>query len=265
MTRMEMIILSLLLLAGCAATADRPAGQDLSEASPSPSPASAGDANEAVMSDFDALDKEFEKQKVTVADPLEGLNRFMFQFNDTLYFCVLKPVAQAYCRVTAEPVRVGVRNFFHNLTTPVRFVSCLVQGKVEVAGMEFGRFVVNTTWGILGVADPAKERLDLDPNDDEDMGQALAVRGVGNGFYIVWPLLGPSTLRDSVGLVGDQFLNPLGYLRPWVAYTAVSAVRVTNETSLSLGQYESLKAAAIEPYSAIRDAYIQYRAKSIQR
>ena len=125
--------------------------------------------------------------------------------------------------------------------------------------------MVNTTWGVLGVADPAKDRLGLEVSDDEDLGQFLGSQGVGNGLYIVWPLWGPSTLRDSVGLVGDQFLSPLSYLRRWDTYLAIFAVKATNEASLHLGDYESLKSAAIEPYTACRDAYIQYRAKQIQQ
>jgi len=199
-----------------------------------------------------------------VPDPLEGWNRVMFQVNDKVYFWVLKPVAQAYQQISPLPVRTGVRNFFHNLSTPVRFTGCFLQGKDDDAGREFGRFMVNTTWGILGVADPAKDRLGLEVSDDEDLGQVLGVYGAANGFYIVWPLWGPSTLRDSVGLLGDLVLNPVSYLRRWDTYLAVSGVKVTNDASLHLGDYESLKSAAIEPYTSFRDAYIQYRAKQIQ-
>jgi len=139
-----------------------------------------------------------------------------------------------------------------------------MQGKGDDAGKEFGRFMVNSTWGILGVTDPAKDRLGLEVRDDEDMGQTLSVYGVGNGFYIVWPFWGPSTLRDSVGLTGDQFLNPLTYLRRWEIYTGIYTLRVTNDYSLNLGEYESLKSSAVEPYTALRDAYLQYRAKQIR-
>jgi phospholipid-binding lipoprotein MlaA len=125
--------------------------------------------------------------------------------------------------------------------------------------------MVNTTWGILGVADPAKDRLGLDLADDEDMGQTLGVHGAGHGFYIVWPGLGPSTLRDSVGMVADLFLNPVTYVEPWEVSLGVRAVRITNDTSFSLGDYETLKSAAIEPYTALREAYIQYRARNVQR
>ena len=265
MTRSAAAALVLVILAGCASSGGRPAARDLTPPSEQTPTADANDANEAGTADFESLDKEFAQKTVTVPDPLEGWNRLMFQFNDVLYFNVLKPVGRAYKQITSAPVRTGVRNFFHNLSTPVRFVSCWAEGRADEAGMELGRFMVNTTWGILGVWDPAKDQLHLDPNDDEDLGQALAVHGVGHGFYIVWPLLGPSTLRDSVGLAAGQFLNPLYYVESWEVCLGASALKTTNETSQSLGQYESLKEAAVEPYSALRDAYIQYRAKCVER
>jgi phospholipid-binding lipoprotein MlaA len=261
MKRGFLIVAGIVTVAGCSGQVQNPSAltlQDPSIQSPTASPAHVEDPQK---DEFDEFEAEFSQKPVMVPDPLEGWNRVMFRINDRLYFWVLKPVAQAYQHVAPPPVRTGVRNFFHNLTTPVRFVSCFLQGKVDDAGMEFGRFMVNSTWGILGVADPAKDRLGLELADDEDMGQALGVHGAGHGFYIVWPIWGPSSLRDSVGLVGDQFLNPLGYVRPWGAYVGLYVFKVTNDTSLHIGDYETLKSAAIEPYTALRDAYIQYRAK----
>jgi phospholipid-binding lipoprotein MlaA len=251
------------LLTGCACSdGSRTPARDPALA---PQSSAASDINEAGMADLDSLDKEFSQKPVHVPDPLEGWNRMVFQFNDTLYAWVLTPVCKAYRQVTSEPVRTGVRNFFHNLLTPVRFVNCIAQGKGEGAADEVGRFVVNTTWGVLGVADPAKERLHTQPPGDEDMGQTLAKYGAGHGFYIVWPILGPSTLRDSVGMVGDQFLSPLSYVKPWELYVGAYSVKFTSDTSQGLDQYESLKSAAVEPYSAIRDAYVQYRAKCVEQ
>jgi phospholipid-binding lipoprotein MlaA len=212
---------------------------------------------------FDLLEDEFAEQMVSVADPLEPWNRTMYHVNDTLYFWLAKPVAQAYKDVTPEPARVGIRNFFHNLTTPIRFVNCLLQEKGAAAGTELHRFAVNTTAGVLGFGDPARSELGLEPVE-EDLGQTLAIYGFGNGFYIVWPLLGPSTVRDSVGMVGDQFLNPTRYVRPTEVSIGISAVRITNESSFHIGEYEALKAVVIEPYVAMRQAYIQYRNKQIK-
>jgi phospholipid-binding lipoprotein MlaA len=213
--------------------------------------------------DFALFEDEFAEQAVEVADSLEPLNRVMFEVNDKFYFWVAKPVAQAYKGIAPEPVRTGIRNFFHNLAAPARAVNCLLQGKGDDARTELGRFVVNTTVGILGIGDPAKDELGWQPSE-EDLGQTLAVHGLGNGFYIVWPLAGPSTLRDSVGMVGDRFMNPVTYVKPWEAHAGIYALRVTNDTSFRIGDYEALKAEALEPYVAIRDAYIQYRNRKIE-
>jgi len=213
--------------------------------------------------DFDLLEEELTKKKVDIADPLEGLNRLMYGLNDVLYFWVLKPCASTYKAVVPEPARIGIHNFFNNLTTPVRFVNCLLQGKGEEAGTEFERFVVNTTVGVLGFGDPAKDQYGLEPVE-EDLGQTLAVHGFENGCYIVLPLLGPSTVRDSVGKVGDLFLNPVFYLEPTEAAVGTYAVEITNENSFRIGEYEVFKSAAVDPYVAMREAYIQYRNKQIQ-
>lgn len=197
-----------------------------------------------------------------IPDPLESINRAFFVFNDRLYFWALKPVAQGYKAVVPEKARVGVRNFFNNILFPVRFVNCLLQGKVEGAANEFANFMLNSTFGIAGFMDITKGEI---PRHREDLGQTFGVYGLGPGFYIVWPLLGPSTLRDSVGMAGDGFLNPVTYLEfPWynIGYRATDAV---NETSLSIGDYEAFKNAALDPYVSMRSAYHQNRAGQIKK
>ncbi len=216
-----------------------------------------------VDDDFNLLEEELDEQVVEVADPFEPLNRLMFGVNDTLYFWIVKPVVGTYKAVVPEPARTGVRNFFQNLTTPVRYVNCLLQGKGDGADIELRRFLVNTTEGILGFGDPARDKYELEPVQ-EDLGQTLAVHGIDQGFYIVWPLLGPSTVRDSLGMAGDVFLNPVRYVEPWETSVGISAVRVTNEGSFHVGEYEDFKAASLEPYVAMREAYIQYRNNKIQ-
>jgi phospholipid-binding lipoprotein MlaA len=208
-------------------------------------------------------EEEAEEEVVRVADPLSAWNRVMFRFNDRFYFWLLKPVARGYRAVIPTPVRSGIRNFFHNLTTPIRMASCILQGKGQAAGTEFVRFIINSTVGVLGFGDPAKGWFKLDPRE-EDLGQTLGTYGIGDGFYIVWPILGPSTLRDSVGMIGDWFLNPVSYVDPTEAYLAITAAETVNETSFRIGDYESLKEAAIEPYTAFRNAYIQYRKKKVK-
>ena len=205
-----------------------------------------------------------EKEITKIPDPLEPFNRAMFHFNDKLYFWVLKPVAQGYNQVVPEPARVGVKNFFSNLRFPVRFVSSLLQGDIKGAATELGRFLVNTIWGVGGLLDPSSsEQLNL-PKQDADLGQTLGIYGVGQGFYLVWPILGPSSARDSVGIAGDFFLYPVSYINPWYDWSAVRAYEEVNDASLRIGDYESLKEAAIDPYVAVRDAYHQYRQKKVE-
>ncbi len=196
---------------------------------------------------------------VTISDPIEPFNRAMFQFNDKLYFWVLKPVAQGYSKVVPEQARSGVQNFFFNLAFPIRFVSAVLQADFKGAGTETGRFVVNTLWGIGGLLDPASgEKIDL-PKQDPDLGQTLGIYGLGHGFYIVWPVIGPSSLRDSIDIAGEYFLYPVSYIQPWYDWLAVRSYEVVNDASLRIGDYEAIKGAAIDPYVALRDAYVQYR------
>jgi len=204
-----------------------------------------------------------EHQKI-LSDPLEPINRVFFHFNDKLYFWFLKPVASGYKMVVPQPVRVGVRNFFHNVAFPVRFVNCLFQAKIDDAGVELSRFVVNTCVGLAGFVDVATKRLNY-KRQEEDLGQTLGSYGVGPGIYINWPILGPSSLRDTFGSVGDAFLDPLNYIIPHTKYNiSVKAYNGINETSLIIGDYEDLKRAAFDPYIATRNAYFQYRQNKIK-
>jgi phospholipid-binding lipoprotein MlaA len=203
-------------------------------------------------------------EEVTIADPIEPWNRAMFQFNDKLYFWVLKPVARGYNVVVPEPVRISVRNFFRNVTMPIRFVSSLLQGKFKGAGTELARFGINTTIGLAGFFDVAKSKFDLNAQN-EDLGQTLGFYGMGGLMYIVWPFLGPSNVRDTIGFAGDVFLDPVNYISPWEAVFGVHAYKQINKTSLEIGTYEDMKKSAIEPYIAMRDAYIQYRKGQIKK
>jgi len=220
--------------------------------------------DEVIDEDFDLLEEQLDEQTVEIADPLEPFNRLMYGVNDILYFWVAEPVAKTYEGVIPKPVRIGIRNFFNNLTTPVRLVNCLLQGKGEEAGTELDRFLINTTAGVLGFGDPALDKHGIEPAA-EDLGQTLAVHGLDNGFYLVLPLLGPSTLRDAAGRVGDLFLNPVFYVEPTEAALGISAGGYVNEGSFYIGEYEAFKSAAIDPYIAMRNAYIQYRNKQIQK
>jgi len=197
-----------------------------------------------------------------VSDPIEPVNRGIFYVNDKLYRWVLKPVAKGYKFVVPDPVRVSVRNFFLNLATPIRAVNALLQGKFGDTGTELARFGINSTIGIAGLFDAAKE-FHL-TRVDEDTGQTLGVYGLGPGFYLVLPILGPSDARDAVGLVGDTYLDPLTYLLSFEWSLGVQFVRTQTDLTFRINEYEELTDAAVDPYAAVKDFYLQYRAKKIK-
>ena len=227
-------------------------------------PASPYDDDEYGDDEYDYEDEPFSEERVTIDDPLEPVNRVANIFNDRMYFWVLKPVAQAYKFVAPEPARISVKNFFFHLGYPARFLNCLLQTDFAGAGEETGRFVINTIWGIGGLMDPAAgEKINLQ-KQDTDLGETLGVYGVGHGFYIVWPVFGPSSPRDSASFIDNHLLYPTSYFCPWYASTALTVFDYVNSASLRIGEYESLIGAAIDPYTAMRNAYVQYRMKSIK-
>jgi len=209
------------------------------------------------------VEEEKEEAPIKIADPIRLWNNAMYQFNDKLYFWVLKPASKGYSAVIPEDIRIAVSNFFDNVTTPVRFVSSILQLKIGDAGNELLRFVYNSTAGVCGLADAAKADFGV-PRKKEDLGQALGSYGIGHGFYIVWPFFGPSSLRDTVGLIGDGFLNPVAYVNPLEASVGITAYDKVNTVSLHIGDYEDLKKSAVDPYVSIRDAYLQYRKKKVE-
>ncbi len=214
-------------------------------------------------SDQEGTLTEEEEETVQIADPLYVWNKGMYYFNDKFYFWLLKPVTQGYSAVFPEGVRLSISNFYQNITTPIRFVNNLLQLKIKSAGNELLRFVVNTTFGVAGLGDFAKDKMDI-KRHDEDLGQTFGHYGIGHGFYIVWPILGPSSLRDTVGYVGDLFLHPVSYITPIETAVGIDAHEKVNETSFHIGEYEDLKKAAIDPYISIRDAYAQHRKKKVE-
>jgi phospholipid-binding lipoprotein MlaA len=259
----------LIVTTGCATSNNSPSADNLTGTPANGQGGLLGSGSEAsddsfTDEEFDLLEEELDEQEVKVDDPLEGINRLMFGLNDVLYFWIFEPVAGTYKAVAPEPARLGIRNFFQNVSTPVRYVNCLLQGKGQAADVELRRFLVNTTVGVLGFGDPARDQYGLDPTW-EDLGQTLGAWGMDSGFYIVWPLLGPSTVRDSLGRVGDAFLNPVRYVRPCETSLIISGTRIVNEGSFHVGEYEEFKAASLEPYISMRQTYIQYREESIKK
>ena len=221
----------------------------------------------AELSDSDQVDDaeslEVGESLKGIPDPFEPVNRVFFEFNDRLYFWFLKPVTQGYRAVVPEPMRIGVKNFFDNLAFPIRFVNCLFQGKIDGAAEEFRLFVVNSTIGVGGLLNLSE--IIGAKKYDEDLGQTLGSYGINGGFFINWPFLGPSSLRDSIGSLGDSFLDPLNYMAPRTKYNiGAKGLETVNDTSFSLGDYEDLKKAALDPYISVRDAYFQYRQGKIK-
>lgn len=210
----------------------------------------------AVENEKLSFDEDYTEKSLT--DPLEPINRFMFQFNDKLYFYVLKPVAQGYSFILPEPVRISVSNVFRNLGFPVRFVNSILQLKFKDAENEFSRFCINTIYGVGGLFDPAKEYWEIQQKD-EDFGQTLGRYGIGQGFYLVLPIFGPSSLRDGVGLAADIFTDPLTYYLNWETNAAERGVSMVNHTSLHIGEYENIKKEALDPYILIKEGWTQRR------
>lgn len=220
--------------------------------------------SEEDSSDDEIFDDYQDSGKIqSVSDPLYYFNYAMYTFNDVLYFALLQPISSSYKALTPPMFRKGVNNFFHNLLFPVRLVNNLLQGQVKDAGTEIEIFLINTTIGVLGFGQVAQNEFGL-KTCDEDLGQTFGSYAIGNGFYLVLPVLGPSTLRDAVGLAGDYFLTPVNYVDPWELSLGIKSYDTINSLSFRLGDYEALKAAAVEPYVAIRNAYIQNREKKIK-
>lgn len=225
------------------------------------------DTDEDITEDeeFEFDDAEFDAP--AVKDPIQPYNRKIYTFNDKAYYYVFKPMYTGYSKVVPEKARLSVGQFFLNIKMPIRLVNCLLQGKFKGAGTEAMRFVINTTVGIGGLFDPAKSKFHLD-RQDEDFGQTLATYKLGQGYYIQWPLIGPSTIRDTVGYVGDMALNPLTLISFFIGPIEGFVTKTyddVNDTSLGKGKtYESITTQAIDPYIALQDAYIQNRIKKIK-
>jgi len=205
-----------------------------------------------------------------VNDPLESYNRWMTGFNNTLFDAVLEPVFKGYDFILSEPLRVSVNNFFNNLYYPVSLVNNLLQLKFENALSETGRFIVNSTFGIGGMFDPARDALGVEPHV-EDFGQTLGYYGVGGGFPIVLPFFGPTNLRDLSGDLLDFYVNPIYYVevreyniaRNTYQGWGLVTYKEFNRFSLYEKEYMQLRKEAIDFYLFSRDAYEQSRDKLI--
>ena len=224
-----------------------------------------GEAFDPFEDELDEEGEDFFEETETINDPLRPFNRAMFTFNDKLYYWLLKPVSRGYGFVVPKRARISVRNFFVNLDMPVRAVNCLVQGRTKGFGIELARFVVNTTVGIAGLFNPASSLCKLEPQE-ADFDQTLGVYGMKDIFYLNWPIFGASSVRGTLGLIGDIFTSPIIYLVDLEFYVMVSvrAYELVNETSLTIGDYEGLTEPALDPYLALRNAYFQNRQSKLE-
>ena len=233
------------------------------------------DAAEDLSAKARAKEQELLEEEVIAPgdyDPLEGFNRAVFGFNDTIDVYFFEPVARGYDYVTPQVVQTGISNFFTNLKTPVYLVSDLVRLDYEQFGIHSARFLVNTTAGVGGFIDVA-EYMELE-HRHEDFGLALAYHGVPAGPYVVIPILGPSNTRDFLGSIVDTFLNPTFYLGPvfdlddaeaFAISGGIFLVDAVNTRAQFLQAIEAGKEASLDYYVFVRSSYHQIRKAQILR
>ena len=198
-------------------------------------------------------------------DPFESFNEKMFWFNrEVLDRYVLKPIATGWDFLLPDPVQRGVHNFFDNLAVVRRVVNNSLQLKFNGAGTELARFTINSTVGVVGFFDVAKDAFGIEQRD-EDTGQTFGVWGAGPGPYLVLPFLPPLTIRDGIGYAFDVAMTPYTYFIPWWASVAGTATSTVNERSLNLDRFERVAESTVDLYGAVRNGYLQRRAAAIKQ
>ena len=202
-----------------------------------------------------------QNERVARIDPLEPMNRAVFTFNENLDQYLVKPAAEAYKFVMPDAVRRGVTNFFSNIGDIFVAANNLLQGKPKEATSDIGRFLVNSTIGILGLFDVATD-IGLDKHA-EDFGQTMAFWGVSSGPYVVLPFFGPSTVRDSVGLWVDTKTDVNQQVSDIGARNTLTVLRLTDKRERYLSLSDAVKQASLDPYTFTRDAYLQKRLNDI--
>lgn len=196
------------------------------------------------------------------SDPWEGFNRGVSEFNDVVDKVALRPLAKGYDKIVPNEIQTCVGNFFSNLNDLSIALNNLLQGKPKAAAQDFCRFALNTTVGILGFVDVASD-LGF-PKHDEDFGQTLGYWGVNSGPYVVLPFIGPSTVRDTAGRVGDAPLDPLGQHTPVDERNTAIFVKAVDKRASLLPTTDLVDRIALDKYSFIRDAYLARRASQVR-
>lgn len=246
----------------CAALAGTAVAADASAHERSMAVAATDTATPAASTGDDDFAEWEQDTGVEVSDPLETVNRGVFWFNEQADRFVIKPVAKGYDWLLPKPVKRGVSNVFDNLFTPVVAVSDLMQGNFQESAEDVGRFVVNSTVGVVGIFDVAtgwgleKRR--------EDIGQAFGAWGIGSGPYLVLPILGPSNVRDGVGLVGNYFLSPQNYIEDDETRWGVVLLGGIDTRYRLLDASAVLEQAALDRYAFVRSSYAQHRQNLIE-
>ena len=229
-------------------------------------PAEGGAALEKAKAESEDVPEEEEAESAVIADPLSPVNTVMFHFNDKLYFWGIKPVAQVYSHIVPETFRFAISNVYDNLWAPSRVLNNLFQLSLKAAGNELIRFVFNSFAGIGGMGDMANEALGI-KKQEADFGQTLGHYGIGHGFYLVLPVFGPSSVREGIGLIADYYMHPLTYVKSsdltFGEKAGISAHEKINDASFRIGDYETFKEAAVDPYISMRDAFVQNRKKKV--
>jgi phospholipid-binding lipoprotein MlaA len=197
-------------------------------------------------------------------DPWEPFNETMFSFNYHLDKWVVKPTAKAYNAAVPDMFQTMIDNAFTNLRMPIRFVNKVLQWKILDAAKEMGRFLINSTLGIGGLFDVARQEMGLE-EQKADFGQTLGIWGVGPGPYLVLPLLPPLTVRDAIGFFVDGSTSPLSYYIPfWPDKFGMGALDAINDRSLNLDLFQGIEEATVDLYSSVRNGYLQRRDRMIK-
>ncbi len=212
--------------------------------------------------DYEDMEDPFagdEEDLPIMKDPFEGYNRWMFGVNETIYDAVLEPVARGYRNTVHENLRLAVKNVFSNAMAPVKLLSSLIQLDFEKTGRVLARTLINTTFGLGGLADVAGEEYHIE-DVNEDFDQAMGYYGVPTGPYVVLPFFGPSTARNIVGRAADGFLSPVFFLTPGTGISVGLTIEENiNDASFIVDDKKQLEESALDEYESIRDFFHQYR------